>query len=102
MKTRSLFDPRKAKARKSAKEGKIMRRHRWWFVGLLVVVLLVGSVSASLANGAYYIPPDPDGDGLTDAEEDAEGTDPRDRDTDDDGLEDGEIDLNGDGLTEDS
>jgi len=81
-----------------------MRRLRWWFVGLLVVVLLVGSVSASLANGAYGVPvdPDPDGDGLTDAEEDAEGTDPRDRDTDDDGLEDGEIDLNGDGLTEDS
>ena len=74
----------------------------WKIVGLLVVVLLVGSVSASLANGAYKPPTDSDGDGLTDVEEVARGTDPCDRDTDDDGLEDGDIDLNGDGLTEDS
>jgi hypothetical protein len=31
-----------------------MRRHSWWFVGLLVAVLLLGSVPAASANGAWW------------------------------------------------
>ena len=48
-------------------------------------------------------PPDADGDGLTDLEEAAAGTDPNDEDTDDDGVLDGDepnwaLDTDGDGL----
>ena len=31
-----------------------MRRHSWWFIGLLVAVLLLGSVTAASANGAWW------------------------------------------------
>jgi len=58
-----------------------------------------------------YVPPDTDGDGLTDDQETALGTDPNNTDTDGDGLSDGEeinthdtdplnTDTDGDGLTD--
>ncbi len=54
--------------------------------------------AALLAPGA-----DPDGDGLTNAEEKAHGTDPFDADTDNDGLKDGkEVDLGTDPLKADT
>jgi len=51
--------------------------------------------------GLPGIPPDSDGDGLTDDLETLLGTDPNDLDTDDDGISDGDEDANHNGIVDD-
>ncbi|HIC75308.1 MAG TPA: hypothetical protein EYO98_01670, partial [Candidatus Poseidoniales archaeon] len=62
----------------------------------MLLVLMAGSVGVTADNHSGSDPLNPDdggadwdGDGLTNAEEDAEGTDPNNADTDNDGLPDG-------------
>ncbi len=62
-----------------------------------------GDGEMATASVTFTIVPDQDGDGLSDDEEIAAGTDPRDLDSDDDGVADGDepgalVDTDGDGL----
>ncbi|WP_458208909.1 hypothetical protein [Haladaptatus sp. NG-SE-30] len=58
-------------------------------VALLAIGLLLASTAAAHSTTTTNESVDTDGDGLSDAEEEQMGTDPKEEDTDDDGLEDG-------------
>ncbi len=80
------------------------------FAALLCLLLVAFAVLGGCRGGEAVLDDDPDRDDLTNAEEEALGTDANDADTDDDGVEDGDEvfagtdplnpDTDGDGLTD--